>query len=247
MFTNHINHPLIIIGMHRSGTTMVAEALNKAGVFMGAFREHNGEALHFLSLNQQMLWAAGGDWLLPVVPGSEHDKTLPPNEIYAEHIKSPSANEKRLRLFNNVRWGWKDPRNTFTLPLWVKRFPEARVLHMVRDGRAVAMSLQTRNQVVGEVFDERLGDIEFCFKLWETYVQQGIRCRELVPKNNFLQINYEDVVAVDPKAVLPIDHFTGVHVADFLNARNWPKQDFSEELNALAAKSEVFAELGYRI
>jgi hypothetical protein len=36
-------------------------------------------------------------------------------------------------------------------------------------------------------------------------------------------------------------------VADFLNARNWPKQGFSEELNALAAKSEVFAKLEYRI
>lgn len=247
MFTNYLTHPLIIIGMHRSGTTMVADALNKAGVFMGVFREHNGEALHFLSLNQQMLWAAGGDWLSPVEPAEAHDKSLPANEIYAEHIKSPSANYWRLRFLNNRRWGWKDPRNTFTLPLWLKRFPNARVLHVVRDGRAVALSLNSRNRVTGEVFNERLNHLEFCFKLWENYVQQGLSCKEILPKNNYLQISYEDLVAVDPKVVLPLDHFTGVHIADFLHASSHPRQTFPNLLNDLAGKSEVFKSLGYTV
>jgi hypothetical protein len=247
MFTNHIHHPLIIIGMHRSGTTMLADTLNKAGVFMGAFREQNGEALHFLSLNQQMLWAAGADWLTPVVPSPEHDKTLSPNLIYAEHIKSPTANYARLRWFINVRWGWKDPRNTFTLPLWLARFPQARVLHVVRDGRAVALSLQTRNTVAGEVFDTRLNDLDFCFKLWETYVAQAMSYRDVLPKNNYLQISYEDLIAVDPKVVLPLDHFTGVHIADYLNARSRSKQIFPEGLNALAQTSGVFKALGYTV
>lgn len=43
-----------------------------------------------------------------------------------------------------VRWGWKDPKNTFTLPLWMELFPEAKVLHVKRHGVDVAYSLHTR-------------------------------------------------------------------------------------------------------
>lgn len=43
-------------------------------------------------------------------------------------------------------WGWKDLRNTYTLPLWLDLFSEARVIHIYRHGVDVAGSLQTREQ-----------------------------------------------------------------------------------------------------
>ena len=43
-------------------------------------------------------------------------------------------------------WGWKDPRNTFLLPLWRDIFPEAKVIHVIRNGVDVAASLLTREE-----------------------------------------------------------------------------------------------------
>ena len=244
MIQRQIHRPLIIIGMHRSGTTLVADALNSAGVFMGVFREHNGEALHFLSLNQQMLAAAGADWLNPVVPAKEADKTLPACQIFAEHIKSPSSNPLRLRLMHNLKWGWKDPRNTFTLPRWLERFPQAKVLHVIRDGRAVAMSLKVRNQVKGEVYDARLNDLAFNLSLWEKYVEKGISYKNELGKN-YHEVKYEDIVAGDSGTLSELEKFTHAHLSKHLHVKNFAKRTFPPELEELAGKSELLKKLGY--
>jgi hypothetical protein len=44
-------------------------------------------------------------------------------------------------------WGWKDPRNCLTLPLWRKLLPETKVLICVRNPLAVAESLRLRNGI----------------------------------------------------------------------------------------------------
>lgn len=43
-------------------------------------------------------------------------------------------------------WGWKDPRNTLTLPVWLDLFPKARVVHIYRHGVDVANSLRVRSK-----------------------------------------------------------------------------------------------------
>lgn len=40
-------YPVIIIGMHRSGTSMLTRVLQRAGLFMGEHREENDESLFF--------------------------------------------------------------------------------------------------------------------------------------------------------------------------------------------------------
>jgi hypothetical protein len=42
-------------------------------------------------------------------------------------------------------WGWKDPRNSITLPFWLDIFPGARVIHVRRHGVDVAASLVKRH------------------------------------------------------------------------------------------------------
>ena len=41
--------PIIIIGMHRSGTTLLSKLLEKCGVFMGTKKEENNESIFFLN------------------------------------------------------------------------------------------------------------------------------------------------------------------------------------------------------
>lgn len=40
--------------------------------------------------------------------------------------------------YNNIKdldipWGWKDPKNSFTIDLWKEIFPNAKVLHIYRN------------------------------------------------------------------------------------------------------------------
>ncbi len=230
--------------MHRSGTTLLANAMNDAGICMGVFRDHNGEAMHFLSLNQQILWAENADWTTPKVPSAANNKTLPAALIYAEHIKAISANPTRLRLFNNAPWGWKDPRNTFTLVHWLSVFPQAKVIHVVRDGRDVALSLQARNRVAGEVFDERLNHLDFNFKLWETYVEEGLRWQKQLGKK-YLQLRYEDVISGKKEVLNGLNAFCGKNVSAKIHPKPLRESNYSDDLNALAAKSSVFKKLNY--
>ncbi len=208
---------------------------------MGAFRDHNGEALHFLSLNQQMLKLAGGNWLKPFEPEQKDDLTLPAEEIFAEHIKAPSPT--RAKLHANMNWGWKDPRNTFTLKLWLKRFPNAKVLHVIRDGRAVALSLKNRNSIRGEVHETQLNDLTFNFDLWEKYVAQG----QLFASHgkNYLEVKYEDILEKDASTLDKLEAFVGINVKDHLIIKQRKKSEYPNELSLLAAKSEVFQKLGY--
>ena len=41
--------PVIVIGMHRSGTSLLARLLRAGGVFMGAWRNNHDEAQFFFA------------------------------------------------------------------------------------------------------------------------------------------------------------------------------------------------------
>lgn len=45
--------PIVILGMHRSGTTMITEILEQLGLFVGDQKDDNCESLFFLQ-NKQM-------------------------------------------------------------------------------------------------------------------------------------------------------------------------------------------------
>jgi len=244
MIRNYISQPFIIIGMHRSGTTLLANAMNDAGICMGVFRDHNGEAMHFLSLNQQLLWADDANWINPKVPLLKPDLLPTANEMYAEHIKSMSSNATKLRLLHNAPWGWKDPRNTFTLQHWLDIFPKAKVIHVLRDGRDVALSLQARNSVEGEVFDEKLNSLQFNFGLWETYVEEGLRWQERL-SGRYFEIRYEDLVKPKGTEMYALDNFTGKKVSSHIRAKPPKNKTYPDELQALAAESRTFNKLAY--
>ncbi len=54
--------PLIVVGMHRSGTTLLVRLLEHCGVFMGINQSGNGEARFFQNLNREALDVLGCNW-----------------------------------------------------------------------------------------------------------------------------------------------------------------------------------------
>ena len=156
------NTPVCIAGMHRSGTSMVAKLLQQAGLFLGdpsnlmppaeenpeGFFEHLG----FVRLNDELLNAAGAGWDCPPPAGfAWDDPALDPFRERAQELAAP------LRPAGS--WGWKDPRNSLTVPFWRSVFGPLRTVVVVRNPLEVVTSLHRRNG-----FSTALG-----LTLWQLY------------------------------------------------------------------------------
>jgi len=140
--------PVNIAGMHRSGTSMVAKALHGAGLYLGdedelmpaadenpeGFWEHED----FVAFNDAVLSELGGAWDLPPDPPADW------NAPRFDQLRDVARGLAR-RFDGDERWGWKDPRNCLTLPLWRSALGDVATVLVVRNPLEVAKSLQKRN------------------------------------------------------------------------------------------------------
>ena len=160
--------PVIIIGMHRSGTSLLTRTLRELGFFMGADANRNDESAYFNAINAWLFRQASATWDRPegVAGLLDDEQLLPLLRDYVNGIlHGPSAWRfigwrRGLLAWRTLAeiaapWGWKDPRNTFTLPLWLSLYPEAKVLHIYRHGVDVAQSLRLRSEQACEASRRR--------------------------------------------------------------------------------------------
>lgn len=148
--------PIVVVGAHRSGTSLLTELLSDLGVFLGDRLDPNGESLFFLRHNEWVLRRAGGSWDHPLPA-----LTFLASERFRGDVLALLEAEVRSRRFvehagrRDVRrspgaepgalaWGWKDPRNAFTFELWAHLFRGARLLAIHRNGVDAAHSLHVR-------------------------------------------------------------------------------------------------------
>ena len=147
--------PIVIIGMHRSGTTLLAQVLERSGICMGRDMIAYAESNFFQRCNLDLLKRNDTNWDKPV---ATHE--LPPLYNIREHFTRYASLRKHPAgwwpLLFKKKWGWKDPRNTFTLGSWLKLFPDLYAIHICRNGLDVARSLHERNAmgVSAEVADK---------------------------------------------------------------------------------------------
>jgi Sulfotransferase family len=143
-----LSQPVAIVGMHRSGTSMVAKLLQQAGLNLGddadlmppaaenpkGFYEH----LEFVRLNDEVLNVAGAGWDCPPAAGFDwSDEALDPFRTRARCLAAP--------LRERLPWGWKDPRTSLTLPFWRSVLGPLRTVVVVRNPLEVVTSLHRRN------------------------------------------------------------------------------------------------------
>lgn len=250
MFILNFHRPFIIIGMHRSGTSLVARLLHESGIHMGAERDHNEESMPFLSENQQMFAKENFSWLEPgevdIIP--DHSAL----SMYVNHFRidpndySWGGKPRKLLMYygHNVKWGFKDPRSSFTLKSWLHLFPKAKVIHVVRHPGSVADSLMRRNKKEGEVFDERLNDAGFCVELWAKYVSMCKAQMEDLPANRTLSIRYEDLLR-GGRTLTDLGRFVGTDLVTSFSETVHP--DRSSQIPSINTSdvSELMRQFGY--
>ena len=145
--------PVVVLGMHRSGTSFLIRALNLAGLWLGDHAhlatiegramsgnpKGNYEHREAIAINDALLKRSGGAWFNPPL-----------------QILGGAADEERMRAFcatlqatrpdDHPRCGWKDPRTVLTLDFWRRALPLCAVAAF-RHPTAVARSLQARDKV----------------------------------------------------------------------------------------------------
>jgi hypothetical protein len=99
------------------------------------------------------------------------------------------------------RWGDKTPLYMQYLPLLERTFPEARFVHLVRDGRDAAVSFLS---VPRGIMTEGWGhpnDVAGFARLWRTEVSAARALRRHVGAERYLEVRYEALVR-EPAAAL---------------------------------------------
>lgn len=185
---SNTSSPVLIVGMHRSGTSMVTHVLRDAGLHLGAdedliaaneantdgYWEHQ-EIVH---LNDALLHRYGGSWEKP--PAFSEGWHL---DIELADLRA-NARVLTTELAGGKRWAWKDPRGSLVIPFWVDLEPECKIVLCVRNPTDVAASLKKRS------FLSR----SFSRDLWRVYNESVLRD---APPERLVVTHYESWMA-DP-------------------------------------------------
>jgi glycosyltransferase involved in cell wall biosynthesis len=187
-------NPICVVGMHRSGTSLITRTLNYLGVFLGP-EEH---LMKPLPDNPKGFWEHQlltdlNDDILARLGGNLYD---PPTFRSGWESSSAFADLRQLgralieKEFGAAElWGWKDPRNSLTLPFWRHLIPNMRYLVCVRNPVDVVRSLERRDKF----------SFEKGASLWFEYMKSAVVNTAGEPR---LFISYEEIMA-DWKSPLP--------------------------------------------
>ena len=200
MLKTKVQAPVFILGMHRSGTTMVAQALASAGVYPGAICDHNSEPLYAIDINERLLEEANGNWwnvpddtsLEAAVQSGMID--LQARDLYAAHLKISTGSSLRQRLHYAGPWLVKDPRLSLTLSWWLERFPDAKVIWVLRDEAAVVDSLLRRQSLSYEA--QSTLDAESALALARAYTSNAAKLLKRYGVD-YRAVHYEDLTNSD--------------------------------------------------
>ncbi len=154
--------PVIIIGMHRSGTSMLTMLLKELGLFVGKdldpFNLH--ESMYFISINDWLLYQSNASWdnvyNYQFMDEFMFEKAIPivQGELAGKRRKKYLGRSQNSKVKNigdlDIPWGWKDPRTTITIDVWKRIFPHAKILHIYRNPIDVAQSLRERELMIRE-------------------------------------------------------------------------------------------------
>jgi hypothetical protein len=140
---------ICVLGMHRSGTSLVAGVLRLLGVDLGSDEEFlppdsNNQSGYFeladlVEINDEILAHYGGTWdELPELPlGWEQSE-----DLAQLHDRARRALGRRFAA--SPQWAWKDPRTCITLPFWQRLASGLRYVICLRNPVDIAHSLRAR-------------------------------------------------------------------------------------------------------
>ncbi len=205
--------PIFLGGMNGSGTTMLLDCLNNHSMIYGFKKETKvipyeiSNAAKFGNLendeNFRQLW----EHLCGLFPFQRvnDNKPLPVPEEWVTVERNAAA------IFNHIfltfaasegkqRWCEKSPRNILNITLLAEAFPQAKFIHVIRDGRDCAASFHRRWNYQPERSVQR----------WKKIIRQGRQQGVQIGKDRYLEVFYEDITQKPEENIKKITDFLGI-------------------------------------
>lgn len=195
---------IIVAGMHRSGTSMVAGILYHLGVYMGddlmvddidkgqTKEQPCGyyEDREFMRINDTILQKSKGAW-----------NRIPDRELLLDRCCEVNNTldillERRAR--NHKVWGFKDPRTCLTMPAYLTRWHaitgDKRIIVISRNQKDAVKSLVTREPQISKHY------AKYLYRAHHEYLDLSLQ------KTYYLRVTFEHLVETK---------YIG-HIVDFL-------------------------------
>lgn len=207
---------VLVLGMHRCGTSMTASVIQSLGVNIGdnllPAKEGDNrlgyfEECEFISINDQILSLAGGNLVNP--PSKEN--IIKAARILDEQITNVINKRSSLSL-----WGWKDPRTSLTFDAYLHKLKNPFIIVCRRSNKAVADSLIKRDPSIDRKFAEDLAD------KYNQSIDDVLSRMPFLPR---LILNYDNVIDEPKKSVYKVGLFLNI-----IYSRNKYKEAISKIL-----------------
>lgn len=211
--------PLFIISSGRAGTTLVRSMLAVGGeiamppesfkIPIAIRRFLALRCLRWEDMSRLIvaLFESSGNfqlWKTDLRPAYPVVINLPERERSLARVVDEVFKCYANQQFPDARlWGDQSPVNTLHLPRIFRTFPEARYLHLLRDGRDAISSMVKRGR-----------SIEDATSRWIASVRQALALQSRLEPAQFLEIRYEDLVSQPSGTLQSICAFSDIAFTD---------------------------------
>jgi len=211
------NQPVFIIGAGRSGTTLLRSMLVASGQIA---IPPETQIIHKLPARFQVRRGLGWEGLvkslIPEFESHKHFYLWKSNlaSAYTNAMKLPKNERSLAKLIDVIYktyaaeqfpeatfWGDQSPIHTFFLPNILSIFPNAKFVHLIRDGRDVVASLIKMN-----------GDASLYESIyrWKESIFRVKKMRRKIKDVNYLEVKYEELVSDPETALRKVSDFIGI-------------------------------------
>ena len=212
---------VLILGMHRSGTSAFARGMRGLGVHLGTnfleTRPDNPtgywEDRNICELNERLLAVLGLEWTdVSLINDANWSKPA------VESLLAETAEYLRANFLGHPLWGFKDPRTVRLLPFWQS------VIQLLEVDECYVVAIRNPLSVATSLFQRQGMDPVTAHRLWLAYMVPYLN--RLVGRR-FVVVDY-DILMAQPQNQLervaraldiPLDEHTRAEVRSF--ARNF--------------------------
>lgn len=206
--------PVVLLGRGHSGTRVLAWMCVHLGVRLGTSSPHiEGDPDDVTFTNKIKALAAHNldVTLTNEVRGSALRRFRSAVSAYYEGLGKP-----------NGMWGWKFPETYLIAPYVARTFPEAKYLHLVRDGRDVAFKSHLTDNprhrvgraVLGACNAMTLPDHLRAAASWAYQVDRFDAFRVQLPASNVMDVRFEDLCMLPRQTADRLSEFLGAPMTD---------------------------------
>jgi len=197
----------VVLGMHKSGTTLVAQTLHRSGINMG-FDLAEGDDTYSREKCEGYLLREINNTLLRSERHYSLDIDLREPIVTRDEAR-PIAAKLMEEQSGYPDWGMKDPRLVGTYPsFWKNILDRHRLIAVYRDPAMVA------NYYVGHprFIDQKTEVLVKSLRLWKEYNLRILDCLADHPESETLLINYDRLM--DGKGLEQLQKFVGTELID---------------------------------